>query len=82
MYKTTIGIDGMACGMCESHIKDVIRKNFDIKKVTASASKNMAEIISEGQIPEDKLHEAIDPTGYTVTSYESGEYVKKGLFGR
>ena len=82
MYKTTIGIDGMACGMCESHIQDVIRKNFDIKKVTASASKNMAEIISEGQIPEDKLHEAIDPTGYTVTSYESGEYVKKGLFGR
>ena len=23
MVKTTVGIDGMMCGMCESHVNDV-----------------------------------------------------------
>ena len=26
MYQTTLKIDGMMCGMCESHINDTIRK--------------------------------------------------------
>ena len=34
MIKTTLKIDGMMCGMCESHMNDVIRKNFKIKKIT------------------------------------------------
>ena len=33
MIKTTLTIDGMMCGMCESHMNDVIRKNFTVKKV-------------------------------------------------
>lgn len=32
MVKTIVGIDGMMCGMCESHVNDVIRKSFDVKK--------------------------------------------------
>lgn len=32
MIKTTVGIDGMMCGMCESHVNDAIRKSFDIKR--------------------------------------------------
>lgn len=28
MIKTTLKIDGMMCGMCESHMNDVIRQNF------------------------------------------------------
>ena len=34
MIKTTVGIDGMMCGMCESHVNDAIRKSFDVKKVS------------------------------------------------
>lgn len=34
MVKTIVGIDGMMCGMCESHVNDVIRKSFDVKKVS------------------------------------------------
>ncbi|MCR5459639.1 MAG: hypothetical protein K6F51_07060 [Acetatifactor sp.] len=26
MFKTTLKIEGMACGMCEAHISDVIAK--------------------------------------------------------
>ena len=47
MIKTTLKIDGMMCGMCESHINDTIRQNFKIKKVTSSHSKRATEIISE-----------------------------------
>ena len=25
MYQITLGIDGMMCGMCESHINDAVR---------------------------------------------------------
>ncbi|MGI6721303.1 MAG: heavy-metal-associated domain-containing protein [Anaerovoracaceae bacterium] len=82
MIKTTVGVEGMMCGMCEAHIKDCIRKNFSIKKVTASAKNNEAVIISEEPVGEDQLHAAIDPTGYTVTTVISEPYEKKkGLFG-
>ena len=30
---------------------------------------------------EEALKNAIDPTGYTVTSWQDEEYKKKGLFG-
>ena len=33
MIKTTLGIEGMMCGMCESHINNAIRNNFKVKKV-------------------------------------------------
>ena len=36
MIETTVSINGMACGMCESHVNDVVRQNFQIKKVTSS----------------------------------------------
>ena len=52
MVKTTLGIDGMMCGMCESHMNDAIRNNFDVKKVTSSHSKKQTVIITEQDIDE------------------------------
>lgn len=79
MIKTTVGIDGMMCGMCESHVNDAIRKSFDVKKVSSSQSKKKTEIISEEAIDEDKLRAVIDETGYTVLSVDSEPYKKKGF---
>ena len=79
MIKTTVGIDGMMCGMCESHVNDAIRKSFDVKKVSSSHSKKKTEIISEEAIDEDKLRAVIDETGYTVLSGDSAPYKKKGF---
>ena len=78
MYQITIGIDGMACSMCESHVCDTIRNNFKVKKVSASHTKAEAVIVSESEISEAQLKAALDPTGYRVTSYKSGEAEKKG----
>lgn len=80
MIKTTLQIEGMSCGMCESHINEVIRKNFKVEKVTSSHKKNQAEIISKDALDEDKLKEAIGATGYQVLSVSREEYVKKGFF--
>ena len=39
MVKITLDIDGMACGMCEAHINDAVRKAFAVKKVSSSYTK-------------------------------------------
>jgi copper chaperone CopZ len=82
MNKITVKIDGMMCGMCESHVNDAIRKAFSVKKVTSSHSKGETVIISETPITEAQLRAAIDPTGYEVQSVTSEPYEKKRLFGR
>lgn len=36
MKKTTVGVEGMMCEMCESHVNDAVRAAFDVKKVKSS----------------------------------------------
>ena len=68
-----VEIEGMMCGMCESHIKDAIRKEFpDAKRVSASHVKGIAsfrlkERLEQKEV-EKKLHTAIDPIGYGILS--------------
>lgn len=80
VQKITLGIDGMMCGMCESHVNDAIRNAFTVKKVTSSHTKKQTIIITEKDIEEEKLKEVIDKTGYTLTSIEKEPYEKKGFF--
>jgi copper chaperone CopZ len=84
MVKTIVGIDGMMCGMCEAHVNDAIRKEFDVKKVEASRSKKQAEIISEQELDAEKLKKVVADTGYNFTGVTSEPYEKKGfsLFGK
>lgn len=84
MIKTTLIIDGMMCGMCESHINDTIRQSFKIKKVASSHAKGTTEIISDEPLDEKALREAIGKTGYKVLDVKTEPYEKKrfSLFGR
>ncbi len=81
MTRTVVGIDGMACSMCESHVNDTVRRNFHVKSVKASHKKKQAEIISAEPLNEAALRNAIGDTGYTVTDVHTEPYKKKGLFG-
>ena len=54
MIQTTLNIDGMMCGMCESHINDAVRRDFPVKKVTSSHSKGTCVILSEEPLDEGK----------------------------
>ena len=81
MIQITVKIEGMACGMCESHINDAVRRVFPVKKVTSSYKKGETVILAETQLSEEQLRAAIEPTGYRVLSVVSEPYEKKGLFG-
>ena len=77
MIKTTLIIDGMMCGMCESHINDTVRQSFKIKKVASSHAKGTTEIISDEPLEEKALREAIGKTGYKVLDVKTEPYEKK-----
>ena len=65
----TITIEGMMCGMCESHVADAIRNAFsDVKKVTVSHKKGTA-VISGATLPTNEaIRKVIDATGYRFVS--------------
>lgn len=80
MVKTIIKIEGMACGMCESHMNDVIRNVFQVKKVTSSHKDKESVVISEESLDEAEVKKVVEDTGYTFVSLSSEQYEKKGLF--
>ena len=77
MVQITVGVDGMACSMCEAHVSDAIRKAFPVKKVTANHTKGQAVIVAENEIAEADIAKALEPTGYRMVSYSCAPYQKK-----
>lgn len=82
MVKITVGIDGMACGMCEAHINDAVRNAFPVKKVTSSHTKRETVILADREIPEQELRKVVAEAGYDVMSVNREPYEKRGLFSR
>lgn len=82
MIQTTVKINGMMCGMCESHVNDAIRNHFQVKKVNSSAKKHESVILSEEELPVDELKQVITDTGYEYVSSDVVPYKKKSLFHR
>ena len=82
MMKYTVGVEGMACGMCGAHVNDAVRNTFPVKKVTSSHSKKHTVLVTQEPIDEVRLREVINATGYTVQSVNSEPYEKRGLFSR
>ena len=74
-------IDGMMCGMCESHVNEAIRGAFRVKKVTSSHTKGECIVISENDISDEELKDAVGKTGYTVLQINREPYEKKGFLG-
>ncbi len=78
MFKITLGVEGMACGMCEAHINDAVRNAFPVKKVTSSHIKKQTVILTQQELPEQELKSIIAGAGYEVVSVRSEPYEKKG----
>lgn len=64
--QTVLTIDGMMCGMCEAHINDAIRQNFNVKKVASSHKTGKTIILSQEPLDKANLKEAIEKTGYRL----------------
>ena len=79
MIRTVLQVQGMACGMCEAHVNDAVRRAFPVKKVTSSHRKGETEILSEVPLEEARLREVIGATGYTVSSVRQELWERKGF---
>ena len=81
MWKYTVEVNGIMCGMCEAHINDAVRKAFPVKKVNSSRSKKQTVVLSETELDAAALADAIRNTGYEIGEIQKEPYKKKGLFG-
>ncbi len=82
MNKIILNIDGMKCGMCESHVNDIIRKNFNVKKIKSSHKKNKTAIVCDDDINIDDIIRVITNQGYRVEDFNVEPYVKHGIFDK
>jgi len=81
MKKVTVGVEGMACSMCEAHVQEAIRKAFpEAKKVKADRKKKQVTFISEAEPEAADVEEAVKASGYDYTGV-AVEEAKKGLLG-
>ena len=82
MWKYTVQVSGMMCGMCEAHVNDAVRKACPVKKVSSSHGKGQTVIIAEQELDEQSLRGAIAATGDEVGEIAHEPWQKKRLFGR
>ena len=82
MLKITLEVEGMHCGMCETHVNDVVRRMDGVKKVRSSHAKGRTEVITEDGVNIELIKEAIAKQGYGGGRIETEPYVKRGLFSR
>ena len=84
MWQYTIEVDGMMCGMCESHCNSAIRMAFedDVKKITSSHTKKQTVVIANKELDEEKLRQTIVGLGYDCGKIEKSAYAKKGIFSK
>ena len=82
MLKIVMKIGGMACGMCEAHVNDALRRVDGVKKTSSSYSKGQSEVIAEDTVDTDRLRAEVEQTGYKVLSISAVPYEKQGFFSR
>jgi len=72
--KITIEIEGMMCGMCESHINDAIRSNLNVKKLKTSHVTGLSVFLTNDVVSDERLKDIITKTGYKVLDIKR-EYI-------
>ena len=80
MKEITLKVEGMQCGMCESHVNDAERKAANVKKVMSSHTAGKTVVVCEDNIDVEVIKNAIQKDGYNVGDVEVKPYEKKGLF--
>ena len=77
MYQTTLKIDGMMCGMCESHITAPTRTAAPGTPVPPPHAKGAAVVPTDAPLDIEAVKAAVHATGYEVTDASSEPYEKK-----
>ena len=80
MYRYIIGVGGMACGSCESHVNNEVRKHFPNIRVKSSHLKNQTIIESKEKLDLKEVEQVIINTHYDFLSIKEEIYEKKSFF--
>lgn len=80
MIKTTLTIDGMRCGACETHLNNLFRKAFSPRKVRSSHFKGETIIIDKRGISREEAEKALEGSGYQLLSIYHEPYKHKFFF--
>jgi hypothetical protein len=80
MNKYIIEIDGMRCGMCESHVNDLFRRHLKLIKVKSNHKTGQTVLISDVDFTDSDLKMPLDNSGYVIKRIIKEE-AKKTLFG-
>lgn len=66
LKQIVLKIDGMKCGECESHVNDIIRRNFKVKKVSSTHRTGEVKILSKEELNLQEIEEKLMSYGYKI----------------
>ena len=64
LIEKTYKISGMMCGHCEAHVKEALEAIPEIVEATASCLYDNVALKMSGEVPEEKIREAVEKAGY------------------
>lgn len=80
MKEITLKVEGMQCGMCESHVNDTVRKAANVKKVTSSHVEGKTVVICEDNVDVDVIKTQFKRTATTSVKWTSNRMKRKACF--
>lgn len=66
MKETNLIVNGMMCGGCENRVKNAIKNIEGVKNVTADHNTGKVIVISDNEVSEENIKEALEDIGYEV----------------
>ena len=66
MRETILIVNGMMCGGCENRVKNAIKNIEGVENVTADHNTGKVIVISNNEVSEEIIKEALEDIGYEV----------------
>ena len=66
MKETNLIVKGMMCGGCENRVKNAIKNIEGVENVTADHNTGKVIVISDNEVSEESIKEALEDIGYEV----------------
>ena len=66
MKETNLIVNGMMCGGCENRVKNAIKNIEGVENVTADHNTGKVIVISDNEVSEEIIKEALKDIGYEV----------------
>ena len=66
MKETILIVNGMMCGGCENRVKNAIKNIEGVENVTADHNTGKVTVISDNEVSEEIIKEALEDIGYEV----------------